>query len=66
MIKLTRMNGSNFTLNAELIITIEECPDTVISLTSGQKMIVKESEKEIVEKIIDYKRQITYINREFS
>ena len=63
MIKLTRLNGSKFTLNAELIFTIEETPDTVIALTTGQKLLVTESEPEIVEKIIEYKRQITYINR---
>lgn len=66
MIKLTRMNGSKFTLNAELVMTIEECPDTVISLTTGQKLIVKDSEQEIIQKIIDYKKRITYISREVS
>lgn len=57
------MNGSKFALNAELIFTIEETPDTVIALTTGKKLLVTESEQEIVEKIIEYKRQITYINR---
>ena len=58
MVKLTRLNGSKFTLNAELIMFIEECPDTVISLTTGQKILVKESETEIREKVICYKREI--------
>ncbi|AZR74905.1 flagellar protein FlbD [Anoxybacter fermentans] len=66
MIKLTKLDGSKFTLNAELIVTIEETPDTVVSLTTGQKILVKESESEIVEKIIDYKRKLTYINRELA
>nr|WP_269467423.1 flagellar FlbD family protein [Anoxybacter fermentans] len=66
VIKLTKLDGSKFTLNAELIVTIEETPDTVVSLTTGQKILVKESESEIVEKIIDYKRKLTYINRELA
>ena len=64
MIKLTRFDGTKVTLNAELIVTIEETPDTIISLTTGQKFVVKESEPEVVDKIISYRQQITYINRE--
>ena len=63
MVKLTRLNGSEFTLNAELIVFIEECPDTVISLTTGQKILVRESATEIKEKVICYKRQVVMINR---
>ena len=63
MVRLTRLNGSEFTLNAELIMFIEECPDTVISLTTGQKILVKESANEIQKKVICYKRQVAMINR---
>lgn len=66
MIKLTRLNRSKFTLNAELILTIEETPDTVLKLTTGQKLVVLESEKDIVGKIIDYRRKINYIDRELN
>jgi flagellar protein FlbD len=64
MIKLTRFDGSKFTLNSELIVLIEETPDTVITLTTGQKFVVKEAEPEVVENIIRYRQKVTYINRE--
>ena len=43
MIDVTRLNGKNFVLNAELIEVMEETPDTVITLTTGHKYVVKES-----------------------
>ena len=45
-------------LNADLIETIEETPDTVITLTSGKKIIVEESMDEIVRRVMDYKRAL--------
>lgn len=45
-------------MNAELIETIEETPDTVISLTTGKKIIVKENADEIRKRIIEYKKEI--------
>ena len=58
MIEITKMNGSKITVNADLIETVEETPDTLIALTSGKKYIVQESRKEIRALVIDYKRQI--------
>lgn len=58
MIKLTRMNKSEFFLNIDLIEVIEQTPDTVITLTNGHKMVVTESSERIIEKIIEYKRKI--------
>ncbi len=58
MIDVTRMSGKKFTLNAHLIETIEETPDTVISLTTGKKVIVKETRQEIVELAKLYRKQI--------
>ena len=52
MIDVTRFNGKSFVLNAELIEVMEETPDTVITLTTGHKYVVKES------KVITYKRNI--------
>lgn len=66
MIRLTRLDGSKFTLNAELIVLIEETPDTVISLTTGQKFLVREEESEVVNRIIGYKQKVTFLNREIS
>lgn len=58
LIQLTRMNDSKYTLNSDLIEVIEETPDTVITLTTGKKFIVKESSEEIVKLITEYKRCI--------
>ena len=58
MIKLTKLNDSVFILNSSLIESIEETPDTVITLTTGKFLIVKETEDEIIEKVISYNKQI--------
>lgn len=58
MIYLKRMNNKEFVLNVDLIEIIEETPDTVITLTNGHKMIVMESVNEVIQKIIEYKRNI--------
>jgi len=58
MIDVTGLNDVNYTINAELIERIEELPDTVITLTSGKKIIVKESRQEIKNRIIAYKKEI--------
>ena len=59
MIKVARLKSQEeFVLNAELIETIEETPDTVITLTSGRKLIVEESMDQVVRKIMNYRRAI--------
>ncbi|HHW47831.1 MAG TPA: flagellar FlbD family protein [Clostridiaceae bacterium] len=63
MIRLLRLNGSDFVLNAELIETVEATPDTVITTTNGKKLVVKDSIEEVIEKVIEYKRKIQLINR---
>jgi flagellar protein FlbD len=50
MIMLTKLNGKTFTLNAIFIEQIESFPDTTITLTNGNKFIVKESEHEVMTK----------------
>ena len=55
MIKVTRINHKTLTINSELIELIEETPDTLITMTTGRKILVEESEIDIVEKIIEYK-----------
>ena len=52
MISVTRFNDSTLIINADLIQTVEETPDTVITLTTGTKFIVKEKSKEIVDKVV--------------
>lgn len=58
MIDVTRMNGKSFTLNCDLIETIEETPDTVITLTNSKKIIVKESRQDIKNLVKLYRKEI--------
>jgi len=58
MIKVTLLDGKNIFVNAELIETIQETPDTIITLTNGKKMIVLDDPQDLLQKIIAYKRTI--------
>ena len=59
MIYVTRLNHKPLVLNSDLIEQIEMTPDTVISLTTGEKIMVLESPDELVEKIIHFRRSIS-------
>lgn len=54
MIRLTRLNGDEFILNAELIRYVESCPDTLISLVGGETLMVLEPVDEVVRRTITY------------
>ncbi|MCI8495465.1 MAG: flagellar FlbD family protein [Lachnospiraceae bacterium] len=56
MIEVTKLNDTKILINAELIETVEETPDTVISFVTGKKIIVKESRQEVKNLVILYKR----------
>lgn len=56
MIVLTRLNGERFVLNAELIRTVEETPDTVVKLTGGESYMVRERMDEVVDLSVEYGR----------
>ncbi len=56
MIFLTKLDGKEFLLNEQLIETVTETPDTVIVLSNGHSCIVRESMREIRNKIIEYNR----------
>lgn len=58
MIALTRLNGQSFTLNAFLIAEIEALPDTIITLTNGKKLVVKEAEREVTQLILRFYQKI--------
>lgn len=58
MIEFTRFNDSKFYVNPELIETVEETPDTVVTLTTGRKFIIRESAAEVTDMIIDYKKKV--------
>jgi flagellar protein FlbD len=58
MIKLTRLGGEAFVLNADLIRTVESRPDTYVTLTNGERMIVRETADEVVRRAILYARAV--------
>lgn len=58
MISVTRFNEKELTINSDLIETIEEVPDTVITLTNGKKYLVKESRQTVINLVKSYKRDI--------
>ena len=58
MIEVTRLNGTQILVNADLIELVEETPDTVITFTTGRKIIVKESRQEIKNLVILYRKDI--------
>ena len=58
MIKLTRLNRNPLIVNSDLIEHIEATPDTVVTLTSGQKFMVLETAEEVVGKVIEFRKLI--------
>ena len=58
MIRLTRLNGKEFVLNCDLIKYIEATPDTVISLTLGDKLMVRESIQEVIRATMIYRQRL--------
>ena len=58
MIRLTRLNHVPVVLNSDLIEHVEVTPDTVISLTTGQKIVVLETADEVVERIVEFRRAV--------
>ena len=58
MIYLTRLNRTPIVLNADLIEHIELAPDTVICLTSGEKIRVLESADEVIARVLDWRKKI--------
>lgn len=58
MIELTRFNGSTFSVNPDLIEIVDSTPDTVITLTTGRKIIVKESRQEVKNLVLSYRKEI--------
>lgn len=58
MIKLTKLNGDEFVVNAELIRYVERRPDTYITLTTNDRFIVKESLEEVVSRSLAYSRAV--------
>lgn len=58
MIRLTRINGRPVVINSDLIEHIESTPDTVVSLTTKQSLMVLETVDEVVDRIVDFRRRV--------
>jgi flagellar protein FlbD len=58
MIRLTRLNNRPLVVNSELIKFIENAPDTVITLITGEKIVVLETAEEVIDQIVGYRRRI--------
>ena len=58
MIQLTRLNNQPLTVNSDLIKFIEKAPDTVLTLVSGEKVVVLESCEQVLEKVVEFRRTI--------
>jgi flagellar protein FlbD len=58
MILVTRLNGKPVVVNAEVIRTVEENPDTTITLLNGDRILVRESMQDVVERSIEYGRHL--------
>lgn len=56
MIKLTRLGGGEFILNADLIRYVEACPDTYVTLTGGERVVVSETMDEVFERAVAYQQ----------
>jgi flagellar protein FlbD len=61
MLLLTRFDGTQFYINADLVQTVEETPNTVITLTDHSKFMVKESAESVAEKYIQYQRKVNQV-----
>lgn len=58
MVEVTKINGQKILVNPELMEIVEETPDTVISLTTGRKIIVKESRQEVKNLVKSYRKEL--------
>ncbi|PKM89923.1 MAG: endoflagellar protein [Firmicutes bacterium HGW-Firmicutes-12] len=57
MIILKKLNGCEIVLNADLIETIEQTPDTIITLNNGKKMVVCNTPQEVIKMVVDFKQK---------
>ncbi|MCB1163496.1 MAG: flagellar FlbD family protein [Candidatus Krumholzibacteriia bacterium] len=58
MIRLTKLNGQSVAVNADLIEMVEETPDCLLTLTTGRKLMVRESMEAVREAFLEYRRQL--------
>jgi uncharacterized protein YlzI (FlbEa/FlbD family) len=58
LIQLTRLNTQPLVVNSDLIKFVENAPDTVLTLISGEKVVVREGAQEVIERIIQFRRSV--------
>jgi flagellar protein FlbD len=58
VIRLTRLNQVPLVVNSDLIEHVEVTPDTVIALTTGQKILVRETAEEVIERVVQFRRAV--------
>jgi len=58
MIQLTRLNNSPLAVNSDLIKFVEQAPDTVITLITGEKIVVRESAQDVLAKVVEFRRSV--------
>jgi len=58
MIHLTRLNNHPLVVNSDLIKFVEQAPDTVITLVSGEKIVVRESAEEVLDLVVQFRRSV--------
>ena len=66
MIKVSRLNGKPFVLNALYIETVESFPDTTITLTNGKKYVVKESEDQVMQSILGFYQSVNLLGQQLA
>jgi flagellar protein FlbD len=59
MINVTKLNGIQITVNEDYIETVEETPDTVLTMSTGRKIIIKESRQEVINLVKSYRKDIS-------
>ncbi len=58
MIWVTRLDDTELAVNSDLILTIESTPDTVLALTNGERLLVKQTVPEIIERVLAWRREV--------
>ena len=58
MIEVTKLNGQKLVINEDLIEIVEETPDTVVTLSTGRKIIIKESRQEVINLVKSFRKDI--------
>ena len=59
MIKVAKINGKEFVINAELIEMMESTPDTIVTLTTGRKLVLRDKLDDVINRVIAYRKAVT-------